>query len=419
MIELNAALYVVTLLFYILKVKTFNLGTLLLSIYALVSIFSVFYYHHHDYNTASVALKIKDFTPFVYLYLVLMIFFLPILRLEDLKKKSYLLPSYKKFKIVSWIAIVTSVITIIVIIPIVQKGMSGDISLNRDELMEEGLKISSNQFIQTIMSIAHGLEKVSLVLFFYSIVFFRKSNLKYFLAIPAIIYPLMVALANIARGPLLFLILSLGYMFLMFRDVLSIKIKKILSVSFIVLISTFALFFIVITIARFGDDKIDTLNYFIYRYCGESFVNFNGLYVNIKDIMYGDNCFPYFRKLLGLDFRTSLSLHRVEAEKVTGVPVWIFNTFVGDLCIDFGLLGTFLISILVSFFSSKLLLSKKVKTIQYYIALTFLYSVFIEGIFVFTPQGNNQGIIITILVFLYFRYNFSNKSSRVKILHNE
>lgn len=420
MIEFNAILYVGILIFYLLKKRYFNLGALLLTIYALSSVLSVSFYNHPfirftlHYNKLSME-------GFIYLFTVLMIFFYPLLQFDETKIDKFIQPPIFKFRLLSLIAILPSIVSIIILVPFALKGMSGDISQNRDDIMTEGLILTNDSILKSIISLSHSLQKIALLLLFYGIVFFNKERLiNWLLILPAIAYPILQSLSTVARGPLLFLVFSIFALFLLFKRSMTVKLRKIFNISFLIGGISLIIFFFIITFARFGsrDDNFD-VSFFMYKYAGENFVNFSGImYEHLRDTMDGDNCFPYFRKLLGLDFRTSLNTHRIVGARVTGIPIYFFYTFVGDLCIDFGFLSVFIIAVGFSIIFTKVLANNPFPKIYNILLYFIILTTFLEGLFIFNLQGNNQSIIVIAIVYFYLKYNFSSNFSSSKLIKN-
>lgn len=416
MVEFNAFLFIFILYFYIRKVRSFNLGGLLLGVYTVSSVFSVFFFHDPfiKYTIHNVELSIE---PFLYLLVVLMIFFIPILRFNENNIKTFIKPNISKFKILAWLAIITSTVTVLLVIPFVLKNMSGDISLNRNDTMSSGgIKYTTNGFLDKVIMVARSLEKISMLMLFYCFFILKDKKLKliqYLLIIPAIISPSLLALSYVARGPLLFLILLVFAMFFLFRKHMSNKTKKRFMASFISMGVVLMIVFAAITISRFGKSSQRTddfgISFFFYKYAGENFVNFNGLLYNGQQgLMYGENCFPYFANALGIGNRTSLDEHRYVGEAKTGVPIWVFYTFVGDLCIDFGKLGTLIFAILISLISLRYIKVSDRVPFHRLTIYVLLYSTYLEGLFIFNLQGTNQTIIIAILIYIYLRVDLKN-----------
>jgi oligosaccharide repeat unit polymerase len=88
-----------------------------------------------------------------------------------------------------------------------------------------------------------------------------------------------------------------------------------------------------ITISRFGDTEFD-ISEWIYRYIGEPFPDFNCDGFHTRQHTDGYNCFPFFQHLWNPALPDTRNIMHLSHQ--TGIRMYVYYTFIGDIYIDFG-----------------------------------------------------------------------------------
>ena len=418
----NASLYTLTLLTYLYIVRRFNLGVMLLSIYAFGAWSSVFFYKHELFEL-SIHDSVMTWEPFIYLFIVLIIFFFPVLNFRSEKITEIEMPDLKKINAVAYFVIFTSIICIISYFPHMLNGMQGDISENRDTVMTEGLKVDFNPIISVLVRVGISLRDIVILLFFYVLAYMKERKiLLVILGVCAFVTPMVCSLAWSARTIIIFLLFSVLTCYLLFYNILSNRIKITINCIFATIFGFLFFIFFIISISRFGEDDMFGIDFFMLKYMGENFVNFNGiLYDQTIDILYGGNSFPLFRRFLGLDYWTTISEFRSFAGDVVGVPVYIFYLFVGSFYLDFGPQVTVMIAVLMCFIGYKVFKSNSTVSFHQLILFILFYNIFTEGFFYFSlyDEPGNLKILMHIFLFFYFKLNIKNIDTKTGLKCNQ
>jgi len=409
----NASVYILTLLIYVYKVRCFNLGTMLLSLYAVSACTSVFFYNHELFEL-SIHDSVMTWQPFIYLYIVLMIFFFPVLKFRSDKIESVEFSESFKFNVLVYLVIFTSLVCMVIYFPFMIKGMEGDIGENRTSVMTEGLKLDMNPIVSITVRVGIALRDIAILLFFYMLAYQREKRiLLILLGICAFVAPIVVSLAWSARTIVLFLLFSFLTCYLLFYKTLTKKIKLTINWIFASVFGFLFIIFLIISFARFGENDLFGIDFFMLKYIGENFINFNGiLYDQVDNYLYGGNSFPIFRRLLGLEYWTSIADFRDYADYFTGVPVWIFYLFVGTFYLDFGPRITFFIALVICVIGYRYFKNTPKIPFHRLILFILIYNMYTEGLFYFSlcDEPGNLKIIIHILLYFYFRIDFKTRT---------
>lgn len=153
----------------------------------------------------------------------------------------------------------------------------------------------------------------------------------------AALNPILFQLGLSGRATLVFSVLNAIFLFLIVRNTIPMKIKKaFVFYASIILIFGVILFFI-LTLSRYNNEKgansVSLLGW-IALYAGEGTLNFNQYMWNTAAFTQGDNCFSFFKNLLGLDTFTDILSRRAYWGPKTGINPARFYTFIGDMFSD-------------------------------------------------------------------------------------
>jgi len=220
MIEFNAFIYGLLFFFYFLKDRKSSISVLLLGIYFIAALFSVYLFNHPDYDNRFIKLSIG---PFIYLFLSLFIYFKPLLKFKIENVVIIKKPPIKIIYNISIVIILVSALTSLLLFPYAVKGMIGDLAQNRINVRENGLEGLNDSFISSsIVTFGLSINDFSILLFFYLITFYKsKRTLNTFLGFFVILTPLLYSFSYTARGTLIFIFLKVLICFFLCLYILS------------------------------------------------------------------------------------------------------------------------------------------------------------------------------------------------------
>ena len=200
-----------------------------------------------------------------------------------------------------------------------------------------------------IFGIFNSMSWIVLLLFFYSICFLKKSICFNLLLLLSSTSCIILGIIGIDRSIVFYWLLLLGFSFVLFYKYIPKKKKKWIFMSFFVLVGLLLVYFIAVTMSRFGDEGSDSEGAFdsIIEYAGQNFINFcwfwdrfnlpsvnlTGLFPAINHFFIGDPSIVEYGKKLELKL---------------GFFINYFYTFLGSWMIYVGQIGTIILVIIYS-----------------------------------------------------------------------
>lgn len=310
------------------------------------------------------------------------------------------------FSVLTYLFIITSLIFIIFAFPATFNTMNAaDFVAVKDDVMDHGLKLSDISIVETIISYQILLRPFFTFLFIYAlcrIEGYRK--MKILLAISVFLPPLMHSMAAAHRNIAVFAFVDIAVAFLMFYKTLPAKIRKAFIVGLSVVGGAILLITVLFAVLRFTDGS-EYVEYSLYRYLGEPFVDFNTLLWNTDVYTDGHKSFDYVRSLLGMSYYEDNVAIRETFN--APYPVSFFYSIIGAFYMDFGpYIAMLLLIIICVVFTWLLKMVFKRPSLSYYMLLYLYVSVTIQNYFyfVFMAQNNRNFIKMCIiyLILIYF-----------------
>lgn len=388
LVILNALLYIISFSFYWYKRRKIDVGFVIFSVYAAVSVACVFNYHS-DPNVWSLQLW-----SFIYLFIIIMLFFRPLFFDSDMLYARLRVRNLWVLKIFASVYVITALIaTYFSIDETVDNIQSGAWAVLRNELYNGDVQLYSNQLERLAKIFTGYLSPLAIVLLFYYLTLGNVKKIWLLILALAIITPIFITAINTAsRGIIVNLAGSLVLCYIIFRRDISKEVKKIILVFSVSLLALFLIYSLAVTLSRFGEDDQSSslLNYF-----GHSMLVFNyGLTDSINTYGCGKYFFDWFLPLLGI---SPLNLGTLGAHFNTG-----FYTFVGSLYIDFGPIATLLIAIVFAvLIGNRLKYKRQIDIADIYLFLCYANYLFM-GVFVI-GLGNSLFWLITFLIYGLFK----------------
>lgn len=210
-------------------------------------------------------------------------------------------------------------------------------------------------------------------------------------------------------------VLYLVLVFLIGEATLSAKVKKYAIIGFVSVLSFIVVLLTYITVSRYdsmNSDSMDIMTW-VSLYLGEGCLRFSQYIWNMDAISYGDTCFSGVKSLLGMETYTDNEIRRLHYEPILKIPTHIFYSYVGDIVIDFGKGIAFLLNILCSFFTLKIL--KRVDKQGYINGTQFFILLIISNMiafgfmyFVYKIHVVQIGLLVTIILLSFLQSSKKN-----------
>lgn len=420
LVIINSLLYIGLLFWYWKKVRCFNIGILLLCLWAATSAGAIYYYGTGMYEWK------YPFTlvPFLYLFICVFIYILPVLRFRNEKIDTIITND----KIVQIIAVIISCIAILPFLEnffqlfhvMGQGAQITDVINDRyaDDTYDQYYYMS--KLGRSLQWYNNNCGIVSTCLLIYQ---FVRKRINYYLILGLSCSILSIYFAAINTGARYILVknllLFIVYYMIFFKHIPQVvrrKLNKILSsvaISIFVAISA-------ISIYRFSD-MVDTrivdfsMLDWLSLYFSESYLNFNGDMWHIDNYLYGRNTAFLQRYILGItehvvgrDFESFAA--------VTHIRMHVFYTMIGDIYSDFGPYFTPLVVSLVSLLFCKICHIRKKMQLSKIIFFGIIAKACFVGYEYYTYNGDEYQLIFTPFI-CFIIYFFENIHSKYKYIN--
>lgn len=403
-----------------LKLKKNAIFKYIVFIWAVSSLFSILFYYESN--------KYLNITLFPYLFLLLCFFIsiLPFYYFDDNRLKKITIGNSLFFKMTVWGLAIISFLPFCENMIHLVSSFSLDNSSALADVYEDKMSgdFDKDKLVTWFSSIGKFFNSINLKFSYASlfILFMYLTNKKinkYILIglIMACANPVLYSLGLSARSGIVFTSLNAVFYFLLFRNLISAKIKSNIRIVGLVLLSIAGFGFIIMTMARYmSNDSHQTVSFlgWISLYLGEGTLNFNELMWNTGAYTMGDNSFSFFKSVLGFDTFTDLFERRSFWSVRTGIPGSIFYTFIGDIFSDIGFWTVAFCSI-ISF-----ILMKKIKN-KDSVSILALFAFSIWGIlciggftcYIFKTHSNILDLLFSyfIIIILNIRLHNGKKKS--------
>lgn len=410
---LNFLLYTFVFLFFFYQdQKRITIKNFVFLCLSVVSLSSYLFYIQPGFPY-TVHYSVMSISPFIYLFIAFMCLMLPYRCLKD-TKKSILLISHKKLHLIILYSVPFLFILFIIELVLLMQTNLGNMGDLRDSLYNNEINLgilSSNWLFAIILRLYNMTFVLLYSLSFYALVFMRKNFIVWSFIILPYVITLEYALLTATRASLFFMILFMFFEMLLYIKYMNRKQKIAIKYTFGVISCVLILFILFMTTSRFQG----AAQLYMYKYAGESMINFNGLlFDHIKGSTGGQAYFSYILEKIGMGGTVfHLNEKWIFIENVTGVSGQFFYTIIGAFIFEFGKKNTLIICFVLGYVLFRIF--RKPFDGKQFIILSFITYQLIAGLFLFTLQGDQGNM--SLIIFLIFCF-WMKPSRRYALIEN-
>lgn len=383
-----------TLYLRIWKIRTFDHVGLILSIWLIASFFS------YLYSTSSILYQGKgNITIGAIAYMLLMFY----ITMSPLQKSRILISRYyivNDSKIVTWAMYILSICSFLPFLEnIIHLGSGNTMSTLSDNYGAQELTTSFDA--RAHMSwLGARLNSVTLLCKYITPILLMnylsgsKKKKKWIIIglIMGIFNPAICMFNMGSRWVAIEDILFFLFLFLLYRNVIPSKVSRYIRIIFIAIACILMIGVASITIGRFEDTDYN-LNEWFYRYIGEGFTNFS------TDMWYVNHTADGMHI-----FRDFYDNAITRLNRLMGIRMYVFYTYVGDLVADWGIIGCFIICSLLGIIGKKIF-SGNTNTIYKVFVSAMYCKIFLTGFTYIVYINTLPELIIASTFFLICKYN--------------
>lgn len=363
----NFLLFLIPTFVILRRDKSFNINLFLLLVYAFFALTAVLVIDADIYTWTYYQRVDLSIVPYLYFNLCFWLFIIPIWKIDSNNLKIFI--TKQQTNILFFSSIIFFSISIAVNI---------NDALNVADLKEAylyGSEVRSGMKGWSV-NMAKIFSPFANLLVFFFLTRDNKNLVKSLILLSLILLEGYIRMNNYgSRGIAFFLFSDIIISYLIFASLISRRVKRVVVAVVVIGLSVFISAILAISEARFGGDRM--INW-ILSYFSEPFINFGTIFWNSPQFFYGQ-----------FTFGTEADLPD------TKVPLFLFKTFVGNLYLDFRVVGSILFLILIAFIHSFFLRKVNSKTSSVAVRDVFVYFIIVKIIF----AG-----IFTFVVFAYYEY---------------
>lgn len=368
---LNFFAYLLTLIIYAKHKRKIDLGFLCISAFTLSSLGACWYY---SFDLVPLYYPNIRIVPLIYIYALVLLCITPFIRLRlDIIKKFDSTGYEDIFNALSILFGLCSVpVFINLLINLATKSFAGNV-LN--SMYESNIDNATSIFfppIKPFFSVIRRFYDLIILLLCYNV--FLKKHTKYnkivntSLLLGVLSFFLYAFQAGSRGGIVKDCTVAIGY-FLIFSSIYNSgiwkNIVKKIRITAIVVFSSIVLGLSAISISRFTTGELSTSNIYmsqwISQYLGEGMIRFADVLWPLEKDLNGDKNFSYIKSLLNGNGYKNNDIANDVYESRIGIKTSVFYTFIGSFYLDFNVLGTIIVCVLIFFFLNSICNIIKIK----------------------------------------------------------
>lgn len=420
---LNFLFYLFTFIFYFLKKRRFDLGFVCLFMFMLSSLGSVIYY---SFDMVPFYYPNIQMLPLSYLFILTMLCFYPFLSFDMKNIRRF--DSYGYDDILTVFALIFSVCSIPVfcnlMINMATLSFSGDVLNSMYESNEDNANQVFAPWARPFFSVIRRFYDLIVLLLCYFLIRKDKKHVNSILLglILSLFSFFLYAFQSGSRGGLIMnLIVAVGY-FMIFFGLFSDTVKKRIKIVGVAVVSVLALGLSAISISRFTSGATSTsdmmISQWISQYLGEGMIRFADVLWPVDEQLNGDKNFSYIKSFVGFDEIEDNENANLVYENRIGVPTSVFYTFVGSFYLDFNVMGTIFVCLLIFLFLSLICKNikkrKRIGFIEIIILIKFfkLFATgFTSNVFAVTSIQKDEFVFWIIILLIYLVHLMKYRSA--------
>ena len=420
---LNFLFYLFTFIFYFLKKRRFDLGFVCLFMFMLSSLGSVIYY---SFDMVPFYYPNIQMLPLSYLFILTMLCFYPFLSFDMKNIRRF--DSYGYDDILTVFALIFSVCSIPVfcnlMINMATLSFSGDVLNSMYESNEDNANQVFAPWARPFFSVIRRFYDLIVLLLCYFLIRKDKKHVNSILLglILSLFSFFLYAFQSGSRGGLIMnLIVAVGY-FMIFFGLFSDTVKKRIKIVGVAVVSVLALGLSAISISRFTSGATSSsdmmISQWISQYLGEGMIRFADVLWPVDEQLNGDKNFYYIKSFVGFDEIEDNENANLVYENRIGVPTSVFYTFVGSFYLDFNVMGTIFVCLLIFLFLSLICKNikkrKRIGFIEIIILIKFfkLFATgFTSNVFAVTSIQKDEFVFWIIILLIYLVHLMKYRSA--------
>lgn len=351
---INFIAYLLLFIIYQCKKKQFDLGSVILLVWIIGSVGSVWYY---TFSLTQIIYRKIQFVPLIYIFIINLFMFYPFCK----KKYSHIksVNIYNLGQLLKIISVFFSIVIIPVFVVLLFKLATFQFvgaalsEMYSAEVDKATLLLPSS--IKPFYSIIRHFTQFIIFLFFYNLTLKKKEPLITIgLGMNLAVFFMMPIMGG-SRGGVITTLLSCVFYYFMLKDAYSDKTRRLVRK-----ISIGVMGILIIGIGAISISRLDgyhergrhnaTMDQWIAQYAGEGNIRFSDIiwesdYINLG----GVQTIPVVFSLRDPGIK-NLDNAILKYDRILRSPIWMFYTYIGDFVIDYGKVGGALVLILISFF---------------------------------------------------------------------
>lgn len=408
--------WVVTIILYLIIRKRIDAGSILLFTYLIYAITSFILYNSHAYHFNQIRLF-----PFIYLFLMLILFFLPVLKYNAYKITNiqkvpsiYIHVISITFILVSFVQLPTIISDFIFSIKKLLTSSSGGLELY-NKTLAEARSLGDGKIANLPGVISNVFGNFGILLFFYYLTLNKRSKLILIGLFISIIMNILINISLGQRGPIFEILLSMIITYFALRRFFEPKINRIIKIVGGGILIASLIPISALTISRFGNNTEGSMAS-VYYYGGQENLYFNNYGLDNGGIRYGDRTFPLFKQILGFENVPKNFMERRDKYPHLKMNDERFYTFVGDFTLDFGpIIASFIFLFFTIFVIIKTRIRNGIIRFHQLILLHFVMIICMLGgmkLYPFSDVGGNLQLIGYFIAYMFFRLDYNYRIQR-------
>lgn len=405
----NIGIWTLILFYFWKQEKKFSANILILCSYLGYSVVSWLYYNESYPQYQGVTLF-----PFLFLQLMILIALRPVS--DYCKSEVQQIEKPNDRAIISFLSVfvICSIYTLVVCLPKLQTGLVLlllDVDAGQDlydETMADASELGNGtSFMNLPLVFSNVFGDVGIFTTCYYFVREKINKWYALILLISLLSPIFQAVAMSQRGPAIDRVYTIAVTFLLYNSFYSSRIKRIAKIGALVLVAILFVFMASITISRFGLQSEEKMNESLYSYVGMENLEFNLYAFDNNGLRYGDRTAPIFKRMLGFENVPHNFVERRKKYPHLKTDDYAFIGFVGDFCLDYGPIISFLLFV---FFSSLFCIKTRFRNgkieLHKLLLIQFAACVCMCGgmkLFSFADTGNLK-ILAVLLSYFYFKY---------------